>query len=70
MPLPRYRVKAEPLGGFGDCAWLKVGGEYDGLEPPQHSRRTPAPAQIRLYTPGGAPHHYDVPTECVEQVTK
>ena len=70
MPLPKYRVTAEPSGGFADCAWLKVGGEYDGLDAPQTSRRVAASTPIRLYTPGGAPHHYDLPPECVEEVPR
>ena len=68
MPLPKYRVKTEPPGGFTACPWLKVGGEYDGLDTPQPSHRTPAPRQIRLYTPGGIPHHFDLPEEYVEEL--
>jgi hypothetical protein len=67
MPLPKYRVTAEPPGGFRDCPWLSVGGVYDGLEAPG-AHPTAVSWPIRLYSPGGTPHHYDLPPDVVVEV--
>ena len=65
MPLPKYRVKSEPPGGFAGCPWIKVGGSYDGQDPPHAPDGKPS-TQIRLYTPGGQPYHFDLPRDLVE----